>query len=128
MLQTVFELPSIEIPIELLMSSRTIGQATPPAPFEVLNELILLWIFGRQRKPVEFTLTVLFPILKLTNEDITIWIDLNRMACLFILRKRPFVNPPIIGATNTHPFPLSSLNFSKINLPLCLDKLQAVTL
>lgn len=80
MFQTVFELPSIEIPIELLMSSRTIGQATPPAPFEVLNELILLWIFGRQRKPVEFTLSVLFPILKLTNEDITIWIDLNRMA------------------------------------------------
>jgi hypothetical protein len=128
MFKAVLKLSSIKIAIELLMSPWSVRQTTPPAAFELLNKLIMFWIFGRQAEPVEFTLSMFFSIQKLPNVDIPVWIYLDSIAALFILCKGPFVDSPINRTTYTCPFPSSSLDLPKVSFALSFDELQSVTL
>ena len=109
------------------MHSMTIRQASPPLAFIILDILIIFWIFGAKAEPVEFSLSMLFAIHKLSNEKVSIGVYLNPSATSLIACKFSFENPTIPTDSNAHPFPLLPLNLPEIYLTITLDQLQILT-
>lgn len=128
MLQPVFEVAYEAITIVSYVYSLSIGKSSPPLSIITLISLFLFGVFEGEIEPIKDTFAMFFVILKLTNVQIAIVIDLYPFPSFFIQLESTLVDLSCFFDVDAPTMSFPSINLPKIDLAITFDQFQFVAL